>query len=61
MGMIFDAADGEGFHVVLAGDAAHLRPQACFKLRRNNFLAMLGAENVMHVNADVGVSHRAFS
>ncbi len=47
--------------IIDVGDAAHVRPQARFKLRRNNFLAMLGAENITHMNADLGVSHDAVS
>lgn len=53
MDMIFDAADGEGLHAVLASYAAHIGPQARFQFWRDYFLAVFGAKDVMHVEANV--------
>jgi hypothetical protein len=53
MNVIGDTADGQGFHFVLASDAAQIRPEAIPKLRGNERLPLLRAENAVKIGTDV--------
>jgi hypothetical protein len=55
--MIFDAADLQGLHVIPAGDAAKIFPDALFDILANPAFAVFGAENQVVVQARVGVGH----
>jgi len=51
--MIFDSTDFDGLHSVLAGDAAHERPQSLTQDWRDEFAPFLCAENQMNRIAHV--------
>jgi hypothetical protein len=54
MTMVLDPADAQGFDVVLARDAAEVRPKPLAKVWREEGLAVFGAEDAVGVGADVG-------
>ena len=47
--MVFHAADLNGLHFVLPGDAAEERPEPFAQFRRDERTAFLGAENTMKI------------
>ena len=49
MNVVFHAAYGNRFHLVLPRDAPEVRPKALLQLGRDEFLAFLGAEDAMHM------------
>jgi hypothetical protein len=52
--MISHAADLDGFHFVLPGDAAQKRPESVSERRGDEGPTLFGAENTMMVGTDVG-------
>ena len=58
--MVFHAADFDGLHFILPGDAAEERPEPFAQFRCNEPLSFLGAEDAMKIGTDVGhASHSA--
>jgi hypothetical protein len=55
--VVFDAADGEGLHVVLASDASQIGPEACLEVGVDELAALFGREDDVVEGADVGVWH----
>src|ERR1035438_281159 len=54
MDVIFHAADFDGLHFILPGDAAEKRPEPVAQFRLDERAAFLGAEDAMEIGADVG-------
>ena len=52
--VVFHAADFDGLHFVLPGDAAEERPEPFAQFRRDEPPPFLGAENTMKIGTDVG-------
>ena len=52
--MIFHAANLNGLHLVLPGNATEKRPEAVAQFRRNERAAFLGAEDAVEIGTDVG-------
>ena len=59
--VIFNAADAQCLHVVVAGDSAEVGPDARLNVRRDPAFATLGAEDDVVMQSGVGVGHRAVS
>ena len=55
--MIFDAAHKQRLHVLLAGDAAEVRPDPLLDLPVNPGFAIFGAEDDVVVQGCEGVGH----
>jgi hypothetical protein len=58
--VIFDASDGEGLHITLAGDAAEVGPKPHWKVGVDLFAALLRGEDDVVEGADVRVRHGKF-
>ena len=52
--MVGHAADFNGLHFILPGDAAEEWPEPFTQLRRDEWAAFLGAEDAMEIGTDVG-------
>jgi hypothetical protein len=52
--VVFHAADFDGLHFVLPGDAAKKRPEPVTQFRRDEPPPFFGAENTMNIGTDVG-------
>ncbi len=48
MNVIFDAANRQHFHFVLAGNASKIWPEALLQLWSNESAPLFGAKNAMH-------------
>ena len=55
--MILHAADGEGFHVIVASNAAEIGPEAELEIGVDGAAAFFGAEDAVVEGARVGVGH----
>lgn len=55
--MILDAADGEGLHPVVAGDAAEVGPEAILEISVDRAATLFGAEDVVVERTAIGVGH----
>jgi len=58
--VVFDAADGEGGHVVFASDSADVGPKARGDVGGDEGLAMFGGEDAVHQAGDKGVRYGEF-
>lgn len=55
MDVVVHPTDGQGFHIVFAGNAAHVGPQPRLDIRHNGFAAVFGGEDTMEQGATIGV------